>query len=726
MFTLNDFSGGLNTDKSTRALEDNELAECTNFDVSSKGKIVASRIFNSTALYGDQDNDGGGQAVAEHQPGYGLFAFSNDHTLAATPATFSGEFIVKMANTDVDILQVATTGTNSDVWYEASEYAGSGITSAAVKPAFYAAEGDLFIGGVDGSDAFVTPQSLVYHAQNQIPTATITDVNEWDVHTQDKTVPTSSDMKIYQTDSDGDGATVTAPGADKLTWIVKPDATASGLWSQDASAANDRIDYAGTYLYKNNTESGMYEMSVESTAHYEDWTEKAIYVQAWYSAAAGVTASSQALYGARLYARHSSESGDYYLLAELSLEKGIKGDGETEWTPWKATASGDNFDLAADTGDTATTGLISAPPALLTYKILNGYSRGDIPDSNITFTDDGDKDRIVNFKTGIIANSRAYIGNVKLNNRHHGDRILKSPVFQYDIFTENDYLDVAINDGDQITALAGYGDRILEFKDNAVYIINVSKELEFLEDEQQGAGAAFQAAVTETPFGIVWVNTNGCYLYDGEKISQLQLGKISASDWETNITSLATIGYDSSHQQVVVLWTADNGTNAYVFDAETGGWHKVSDIISGTSNTTNMVNARGDKLLVGGGAAHDDVNFLADRTGTGTGYSLKTKVFDLGNPESNKNLLEVAVVYRFGHADLDVIINTWDDGGTKTATTVGAIDVDDTNPDTAQFDTSGTAALQGNKVYQIEIAGTSNEDVEINSISLTYRDIGVH
>ena len=67
VFTLNDFSGGLNTDKSSRALEDNELAECTNFDVSSKGKIVASRIFNQTSLYG-QNSSG-----AAADPGYGLF-----------------------------------------------------------------------------------------------------------------------------------------------------------------------------------------------------------------------------------------------------------------------------------------------------------------------------------------------------------------------------------------------------------------------------------------------------------------------------------------------------------------------------------------------------------------------------------------------------------------------------------------------------------------------------
>ena len=78
VFTLNDFSGGLVTDKSPRILEDNELAECTNFNVSAKGKIVTSRIFKSTSLYGDQDS--GGTAA---DPGYGLFTFSNDNLISS-------------------------------------------------------------------------------------------------------------------------------------------------------------------------------------------------------------------------------------------------------------------------------------------------------------------------------------------------------------------------------------------------------------------------------------------------------------------------------------------------------------------------------------------------------------------------------------------------------------------------------------------------------------------
>jgi|10_taG_2_1085330.scaffolds.fasta_scaffold26877_2 hypothetical protein len=743
VFTLNDFSGGLVTDKSDRALEDNELAECTNFDVSSKGKIVASRIFKQTSLY--EQNSGG----AEVDPGYGLFTFSNDRLISAAGTTNIGEFIVlNGGSTEIDALEVKVTGTDTSSDWQDNIVASGGDVQ--LRQAFYAAEGDLFVGGENTSSALATPVSLVFHKQQPVPSA---DSDQsyavWVSSTQDKAVPSDgggtigdAEMIIYESAGSGtDYEGATALGQDDLHWIIRPSSAtggsgASGLWTNDHDGT-DYYEYAVTWLYKNDAESTMTIIqngSDDSTTGRENagmhgassFEEKAVQIRCYMVNNDPVTSASNTRYGARLYTRLASENGDWYLLAEMSLEKGIKGDGETEWNPWYDGNAGDgdaNNDHEKwshpDTGDACTTGDISAPPALLTYKILNGFSSDEKPSSGLA-----------KFKTGLIANSRAYIGNVEINGRPYGDRILKSPVFQYDVFTEDSYLDVAINDGDQVTALAAHGDRILQFKNSAVYIINVSKELEFLEDEQQGAGVAFQAAVTTTPFGVVWVNTNGCYLYNGEKISQLQLGKISSDEWykadDSRVTSLATIGYDSAHQQVIVLWDSSAETTAYVFDAETGGWHKVTDMVDTTKNTTNMVNARGDKLLVGGGATVNDVNFLADRTGAASGFSLKTKVFDLGNPESKKNLLEVAVVYRFGHADLDVIINTWDDGGTKTATTVGAISVDDTNPDTAQFDTSGTAALQGNKVYQVEISGTSNENVEITSISLVYRDLGVH
>ena len=562
-------------------------------------------------------------------------------------------------------------------------------------------------------------------------------VSVWAASTQDnKSVPTvgsaGTGMQILQTDNSGTELDGNMLGQNMMNWIIFP--TDSGLWANDIDG--NYYEYAGSWLYKNNAESdlviiqdgsdngsaGAFGSKMQGAADFGLTDPTALKVQAYINHATPFTSTNfNTIYGGRLYARLSSDNGDFYLLAEVNFEKGIKGDGETDWTPWEAASAEFDHDTV---GDSCTTGLISAPPALLTYKILNGFSPGDIPDSDRT----GAKDRLVKFKTGLVANSRAYIGNVEINGRPYGDRILKSPIFQYDVFTEDNYLDVAINDGDQITALAAHGDRILQFKNSAVYIINVSKELEFLEDEQQGAGVAFQAAVTTTPFGVVWVNTNGCYLYDGEKITQLQLGKISSDDWNDgsgspNVTSLAIIGYDPAHQQVVVVWDSNSATNAYVFDAETGGWHKVTGIINTTKNATNMTNARGDKLLVGGGATVNDVNFLADRTAAVSGFNLKTKVFDFGNPESKKNLLEVAVIYKYGNAALDINIST-DDGASFTE--VGGLTDTDSAIDTVEFDMSGTAAFQGKKTFQIEIEGTCDHRFELYSITLTYRDLGVH
>ena len=167
VFTLTDFSGGLNTDKSPRALEDNELAECTNFNVSSKGKIVASRIFKQTALYGEGDSTG-----AETDPGYGLFTFSNDNLISTPTTTNIGEFIVFTGDdNELDALEVTVTGTNSDAWQQ-DVLAGS-TNPVGERQAFYAAEGDLFVGGTTDASppAFATPASLVYHDQEKFEPA---------------------------------------------------------------------------------------------------------------------------------------------------------------------------------------------------------------------------------------------------------------------------------------------------------------------------------------------------------------------------------------------------------------------------------------------------------------------------------------------------------------------------------------------------------------------------
>ena len=59
--------------------------------------------------------------------------------------------------------------------------------------------------------------------------------------------------------------------------------------------------------------------------------------------------------------------------------------------------------------------------------------------------------------------------------------MLKSPIGKYNILPKDNFIDVAINDGDEITALEYFKDKILQFKKRKVFVINVSGDYEFLE-----------------------------------------------------------------------------------------------------------------------------------------------------------------------------------------------------------------------------------------------------
>ena len=93
------------------------------------------------------------------------------------------------------------------------------------------------------------------------------------------------------------------------------------------------------------------------------------------------------------------------------------------------------------------------PPKVLTYQSLNGY--------------ESDEETIFKYKTATIANRRCYIGNIArldtseaANNviEKFNDRIIKSPVNKFDTFPEGNFLDVTVNDGDEIIKLESFAD----------------------------------------------------------------------------------------------------------------------------------------------------------------------------------------------------------------------------------------------------------------------------
>jgi hypothetical protein len=204
------------------------------------------------------------------------------------------------------------------------------------------------------------------------------------------------------------------------------------------------------------------------------------------------------------------------------------------------------------------------------------------------------------FKTAVVANRRVYIGNVKMQDelgttRVFADRIIKSPVNRFDTFPIHNSVEAAVNDGESIVELVAFGDRLLQFKERTLYVLNIAGKYEALESTHQFRGVAHKGAVAKMEIGVAWVNKHGCFFFDGNTIKNLLekrgLRAISESTWTAFITDESSVSYIPSTRQLVVVSSYAAGANtgdAYIFDFVTHSWVKTTDFTSSTYSISNI------------------------------------------------------------------------------------------------------------------------------------------
>ncbi len=263
----------------------------------------------------------------------------------------------------------------------------------------------------------------------------------------------------------------------------------------------------------------------------------------------------------------------------------------------------------------------------ITYELRTGVSHGE-------------ETTAARYAAACVVNRRAYIGGVKrvlfkpfsLHDESatgnlanclkqcefslksvEADKMLISPLNAFDTFPARNFIDVAINDGEEITALVPFADRVLQFKNNNLYIINVSQDYEYLESENKYMGVNYPYQICLTELGVAWVNSNGCYLYDGEKITNLILGKLNPTDessslspaWKQFIGENGVIGYISELKQLVIFEDPATATEhevntrsgaCMVFDLMTQSWTRGENKIE-IGPKSNLVSNYDDSLM---------------------------------------------------------------------------------------------------------------------------------
>ena len=164
-------------------------------------------------------------------------------------------------------------------------------------------------------------------------------------------------------------------------------------------------------------------------------------------------------------------------------------------------------------------------------------------------------------------------------------------------------------------------------------------------------GVSHPAATCKTDFGIAWVNKQGCYLYDGQKVSNLleKQGRqiIKESDWATFTTNEPMLGYIPKKRQLLIVDdnTATGTGKIFIYDMVTQSWIKGSDLTIPSSTLTNFVTDWNNDLIYAYSAAGSMV-WWDDSSYSSSLVDIKTKDIDFGQPGQVKRIYKFYITHR--------------------------------------------------------------------------------
>ena len=343
------------------------------------------------------------------------------------------------------------------------------------------------------------------------------------------------------------------------------------------------------------------------------------------------------------------------------------------------------------------------------------------------------------FKTSCIANRRAYIGNVAYydgkNKVIKGDTVLKSDVNKFDTFRKNNFIDVEVNDGDEIIALETLNNQLLQFKKNTLYIVNISRDIEFLEATYEFRGCEKDYHIVKGEGFVAWFNQSSVFLYDGQRVRDINLNEIGQprlANWRNSYYSdNSTIGYDADKKCIFIFNSTRN--KIIQFDIKSQSWSEYKPYNYDLLPISNIVYAKG---YDGNGSMiflENNSNTITLKKWDKTPASFyvnddmvlaETKEITLDNPDVKKNIKTVYINYKQPNSSR-VQLKMRKDGVVTNLIVLES---------SADFTTRKIpiSTIQGIRSFSIIIAGhtdTGNtpnsidDEFEINDMQIVYREL---
>lgn len=476
--------------------------------------------------------------------------------------------------------------------------------------------------------------------------------------------------------------------------------------------------FAQSFIYDDNQESLLTEYStVVNVAEADDFKSFSINV--------GVTSPfDPRISGGRIYIKEKDSESEYLLLMDISLIKGCRKNLFDEYSRWLDRGSSTYNCPTSSASDN----FIIKDLSFITYETINGYP------SSIFSNALGDQGEF--WKDSTVANNRAFICNVTMKDENSGrnksvapvknypDRIMYSMPNRYDTFPSFNTIEAAKGDAEYYTAIESFADRILAYKQYSLDIINIASPSDanwFLEDSKNYMGVMFHGAVAKTQYGIVWVNKQGLYFYNGSQIKDLSENKIDDDTWYSFVTINSMIIYDEATNLVYVVKNCSSDGDAYMYDFKKGNFTFLKDFaVDGITNVVHTNFSDSTNALVGTDAGSETRFFKLYRDFQAeTNVIFQTKDFDFGNASRVKKVYAVYVTYKSDNA-LTGYFTLEEDDGTSHALS-GTVATNATNYATVKLTPSSPVTC--NKISVKLNTSANSRKIEINDISIEYREI---
>jgi hypothetical protein len=717
--SIKSFDKGFIDKISQRDLTPGTLAEAKNVDVSVQGVIKNGDGFS--AADATLTSGSGGTAISNTNlsllPGYGIFTFKSD--VAPKSSKSSGEHLVYTSGTGKVFINDSASSSGSSTLIEFDSAADIGSN---VKAVYYYADGGLRISSTNfEGNTDTRKQAFIRQSRSDSNTMYNTTLGDnMHLFTSGLAAPvvgTFTQFTPATPDATSDGSTV----ANDIGLGIAAVGT-DGLWQP----GNYAIGLS--YVYHNNQESLI-----------TNWSSNLDITEGQYPIiqisidddVLDTATQEKFIQGMRVYLRNlTAGDEEYVLLIDVDFEQGSR------------ISLTDEFDAFADKVDYAitddsrndesnTTAYEVKQANIETYSTINGFAPNEhaIHFYNDTF----------GYKTAVVANQRAFVGNVKYKDAVNktkimGDRIQYSPTLRYDTFPQTYFIDIGANDGDEIVKLLEFRDRLFVYKKNKLFIINISSNTDagwYLEGEFLNRGVTNPNAVIKTDIGIIWANEHGLFAFSRgiQKLSEF----IKEETWRTNLDNdNIMVGFVPKRNQVLVVKDCNNVADAgYIYDLQTKSFVNIDEdnvlSMGGAADNrpiSNFILLNNELCTFVDDTLNSDNNnklkFFDVDTDVSQSIDIQTPAFTQGGESVDKKYYSVYVTYQNNGSGLQLKAKYND---TTYADIFTSSNLLNSSSLITQEYVITTPVFK--KSIQLQIVGTTATDFELQDITIVARAKGV-